>query len=132
MLCHKPLQIKSCKAARALSKPPTIIQAFLTTPYTEAGAADISFPDTKYEVGDCITPTDLDRVWFGKSARVEDMVYSKKYEDFVYDLYIPESAVSIFGTFKLERIDHMIFELKHRLKSPLYCKNLVDINIYLT
>ena len=89
-----------------------ILLAFLMTLGSQVGAADVSLPDTKYEVGDCITPTDPDWSWFGASARVEDIVYSKKYQDFIYYLYFPKSAVSMFGFFDIERIDYTTFKLK--------------------
>ncbi len=45
--------------------------------------ADVNFPKTKYEISECITPTDPNWSWFGESARVEDIVYSKKLESFM-------------------------------------------------
>ena len=74
--------------------------------------AHLNFPDTKYNVGECITPTDPAWSWFGETARVEDVVYSKRYEAFVYHLYIPESAISPFGVFDIESIDYMTFKLR--------------------
>ena len=75
-------------------------------------AAHLNFPDTKYDIGECITPTDPAWSWFGETARVEDIVYSKHYEAFVYHLYIPKSAISPFGVFDIGSIDYMTFKLR--------------------
>ena len=75
-------------------------------------AAHLNFPDTKYDIDECITPTDPAWSWFGETARVEDIVYSKHYEAFVYHLYIPKSAISPFGVFDIGSIDYMTFKLR--------------------
>ena len=51
-------------------------------------AAEVSWPETKYAIGDCITPTNPDWSWFGKYAFVEDIIYSKSFDQFAYILWI--------------------------------------------
>ena len=93
-----------------------IIIALLMTFSTQV-FAQFDLPNTNYNVGDCITPTDPNWSWFGKSARVEDVVYSNKYTSFFYYLHIPESAVQPFGMFRIADIDEMTFKLR---RCPLY------------
>ena len=50
-----------------------ITLALVATLGTQAGA-EIQFPKTKYEIFDCITAIDPSWIWFGKTARVEDVV----------------------------------------------------------
>jgi hypothetical protein len=50
--------------------------------FSTQAMAEIEFPETKYNISDCISPTDPSYSWFGKSARVEDIVYSKKIQRF--------------------------------------------------
>jgi hypothetical protein len=52
---------------------------------------DIEWPETKYRVGDCITPVDPLWAWFGEPALVTDIVYSQRYESFLYHLRIKEA-----------------------------------------
>ena len=64
--------------------------------------AEVNFPETKYEIADCISPTDPTWSWFGKTARVEDVVYSKKLKGFTYRLiFLKATLVStdflVFG-----------------------------------
>ena len=89
----------------------SILLVLLMSSATQA-AAHLNFPDTKYNIGECITPTDPAWSWFGETARVEDIVYSKHYEAFVYHLFIPKSAISPFGMFAIESIDYMTFKLR--------------------
>jgi hypothetical protein len=73
--------------------------------------AEVNFPETKYEIADCISPTDPTWSWFGKTARVEDVVYSKKLKGFTYRLYIPESDISEYGLFGIWIIDLQTLKL---------------------
>ena len=46
--------------------------------------------DSKYEVGDCITPTDQSLSFYGHYARVEGVIsFDGTGEDSVYTLYFP-------------------------------------------
>ena len=74
--------------------------------------AEISFPKAKYSIGDCITPTDPNWSWFSETAMIEDIVYSKRSEAFVYWLFIPESSISKHGLFDIQSIDMMTSKLR--------------------
>ena len=52
------------------------------------GAAELRWPDTKYDVGTCITPTNTKYFWYGKTGYILDLVYSKKQQRFLYNIFI--------------------------------------------
>ena len=56
--------------------------------FANQASADVSWPKTKYGIGDCITPTDTNWSWYGKTASIEDVVFSKYLNNFAYQLYI--------------------------------------------
>ena len=88
----------------------TFLIALLMT-FASQVVAEVNFPDTKYEISDCISPIDPTWSWFGQIARVEDIVYSKKLKMFAYRLYIPESDISEYGLFGIWIIDLQTFKL---------------------
>ena len=51
-------------------------------------AAEIRWPDTKYDVGMCLTPTNTEYYYYGKTAHVMDIFYSKNTREFKYDIII--------------------------------------------
>ena len=88
-----------------------ILLTLLLISFSTHAMAEIEFPETKYIISDCISPTDPSYSWFGKSARVEDIVYSKKIKDFTYRLFIPNSNISQYGLFSIWLIDLQTFKL---------------------
>jgi len=44
--------------------------------------------DTKYQIGDCITPITPLYSWYGKTGQIIDVVYSQKYAQVVYVMLI--------------------------------------------
>ena len=87
-----------------------IIMALTATLGTQV-KAEIQFPKTKYEIFDCITAIGPSWSWFGKTARVEDIVYSKSQKEFAYRLFIPDSDTSKFGLFGIWIIDNKTAKL---------------------
>ena len=82
----------------------TVILAFvLSASYANA---HVTWPSTKYEVGDCITPTDTTWSWYGKTASVEDVVFSKYLNGFAYQLYIRGINRKYFDKFSINSIDN--------------------------
>ena len=47
-------------------------------------AAELRWPDTKYDMGTCVTPTNTAWSWYGFTGYIEDIVYSKFLEGFAY------------------------------------------------
>jgi len=82
----------------------TVLLAFVLS----AGCANahVTWPSTKYEVGDCITPTDTTWSWYGKTASVEDVVFSKYLNGFAYQLYIRGLNRKYFDKFSINSIDN--------------------------
>ena len=68
--------------------------------------AHVTWPNTKYEVGDCITPTDTTWSWYGKTASVEDVVFSKYLNGFAYQLHIRGLNRKYFDKFSINSIDN--------------------------
>ena len=81
-----------------------ITLALIATLGTQAGT-DIQFSKTKYEIFHCITAIDPSWSWFGKTARFEDITYSKSQMEFAYRLFIPDSDISKFDLFGIWAID---------------------------
>ena len=88
-----------------------ILITLLLISFSTHAMAEIEFPETKYNISDCISPTDPSYSWFGKPARVDDIVYSKKIKDFTYRLFIPKSNISQYGLFSIWLIDLQTFKL---------------------
>ena len=63
------------------------------------------FPNTKYEIGSCIIPTNTDWSWYQMEGKIIDIVFSKRYGVFVYVIQIPKSATPEIGFFSIEGID---------------------------
>lgn len=83
----------------------TCISAYLSFSIGSPLNASVTFPDTLYEIGDCITPIDPTWSWFGKHAKVADIVYSKHFGAFTYLLFIPESLIQPHGQFNIVDIE---------------------------
>ena len=83
----------------------TCILAYLSFSMGSPLHANVAFPETLYEIGDCITPTDPTWSWFGKHAKVADIVYSKYFGAFTYLLFIPESLIQPHGQFRILSIE---------------------------
>ena len=82
----------------------TVLLAFvLSASYANA---HVNWPNTKYEVGDCITPTDTTWSWYGKTASVEDVVFSKYLNGFAYQLHIRGLNRKYFDKFSINSIDN--------------------------
>jgi hypothetical protein len=62
-------------------------------------AAELEWPDTKYEMGTCITPTNTTWSWFGYTGRIQDIVYSKLTNSFAYKIDISDWYLK--GTYDL-------------------------------
>ena len=50
--------------------------------------SDVNWPKTKFDVGDCITPTNTTWTWYGKTAVIDDLVFSKFLDGFAYQIHI--------------------------------------------
>lgn len=72
---------------------------------TSIAIADVEFPSTKYDIGDCIISISSTSSWYGKEAKVIDVVYGKFINGYVYYLQIPESSISLNGFFSIDYID---------------------------
>lgn len=82
----------------------TVLLAFvLSASYANA---HVTWPNTKYEIGDCITPTDTTWSWYGKTASVEDVVFSKYLNVFAYQLHIRGLNREYFDKFSINSIDN--------------------------
>jgi len=71
-----------------------------------AYAHDVSWPKTKYNISDCITPTDTTWSWYGKTALVEDVVLSKYLNGFAYQLRIYGLNRQQSNKFSINSIDN--------------------------
>lgn len=60
----------------------------LVAPSFVGAKQKIDWPTTKYEDGVCITPTNTSWTWYGKTAYIEDIVYSKYLDGFAYKINI--------------------------------------------
>lgn len=67
-----------------------ILMVTIITPFISHAAYHqseiIDWPNAKYETGDCITPVDPVCDWYGKAAKVLDLMYSKDTKQFMYHL----------------------------------------------
>ena len=71
-----------------------------------AVAQNIDCPETNFEPGDCITPTDPSWSWFGKIGIIEDIVYGKVHQ-YSYFITIDGKA----GLFDIPSVDYAAVKL---------------------
>ena len=83
-----------------------VSSAFVITTFFSFANAHVSWPNTKYQVGDCITPTDTTWSWYGKTASIEDVVFSKYLNGFSYQLRIYGLNRQYFDKFDINSIDN--------------------------
>ena len=67
---------------------------------------DLKWPETKFEIGDCITPIDTTWSWYGKTAVIEDIVLSQFLEAFAYELHIYNINRAYYSKFAIVSIDN--------------------------
>lgn len=74
---------------------------------------DIKWPKTNYESGICITPLNTSWSWYGKTANVEDIVFSKYLNGFAYKLHIyGMNRQQYSDLFSISQIDANTAEVK--------------------
>ena len=83
-----------------------VLTTLAITASVSCANAHVTWPNTKYEVGDCITPTDTTWSWYGKTASVEDVVFSKYLNGFAYQLHIRGLNRKYFDKFSINSIDN--------------------------
>lgn len=68
--------------------------------------AELRWPDTKYDMGTCVTPTNTTWSWYGKTGYIEDIVYSKFLEGFAYKITIRGlDRMQFYDLFAIPSID---------------------------
>ena len=107
-----------------------LIIAIIAPTFAHAGyhseKPKIEWPEHKYDVGDCLTPTNTTWGWYGATAMVDDVVFSKATEAFVYVLYMLErqNIGSLSETYKLNLIGYStIVELDENTVKVFPCPN---------
>ena len=92
-----------------------VFYLFLLT--TQNSNAQTIFPKTNYSPGDCIINVSPNSSWFAKHARVNDIVYSKKYSKFLYILIFNDPDVSDMS-FEIDYVNKTTQKV-----APSRCKN---------
>ena len=67
---------------------------------------ELRWPDTKYDMGTCVTPKNTTSSWYGKTGYIKDIVYGKFLEVFAYKITIRGlDRMQFYDLFAIPSID---------------------------
>ena len=68
-------------------------------------------PPTKFQIGDCIKTWDKNISWYGKTAKIYDIIHSKQWRAYVY----------VIETSRLKRREYVYIELTDARSDKVSC-----------